>query len=70
MLLIESKIGVPPLEEGHNDPGQTQEKIKFRLEISALQDVSDIAPYMDCLDRVVMKGQVSLKLRQPVGQIR
>ena len=69
-LLIERQIGVPPLEKGHNDPGQTQEEFKFRSEITALQNVFDIAPDMDRLDRVVVKGQVSLELGQPVGQIR
>ena len=69
LLFIESEIGIPPLKEGHNDPGQTQEKLEFRPQIPALQNMGDIAPDMNCLDRIVMERQVPLELCQPVGQI-
>ena len=49
LLLIEGKIRVPPLKEGHDHFCKTDEKFKLRGKVTAFDDMPDIAPYIDRL---------------------
>ena len=46
-----------------------QEKIKFRSEIAAFQDMLDIPADIDRFHRIMMERDISLILRDPVRQI-